>query len=133
MYQAVSRTNWCSVIDRTAFNDAMAPFGSAIRIYDGQGADRGKVMVTGVGHEEGELPERDALSGDPVDFGAVLAEHLPASEIVVLVSSGHDRLREVGGYAKAYDASGNSVKVMLESIYDLAEQQFGRRPSMTAY
>ena len=131
MYHAVSRTNWFRVRDRAAFDAALEPFAPMVRVYANE-AD-GRLMVTAEGHPEGEFPTCDYVTGDPVEFGAVLAEQAVDCEIIVLMSVGHDRLRELAGYAQAFGTDGQHVELKLDQIYELAAAKFGREPARAAH
>lgn len=132
MYRAVSRTNWFRVRDVAHLDAALAPLRPAIRLYRGDGDRLGRVMVTAEGHDEGEFPTCDC-GGEPVDFGALLASEIADDEIVVLMSVGHDRIAELGGYAQALNARGERVELELSAIYELAAKAFGRMPTAAAH
>lgn len=129
-YYATSRTNFFRVLDIAVFKAAMEAF--EVRVYDGTGADDGKLMLSAEG-SFGTWPtttlNHDTHEFDDIDFAGLLADHLPEGEVLVMVSAGAQKLCDVGGEAVAIMSNGERVELSLADIIPMAKAKFGIEPS----
>lgn len=62
------------------------------------------------------------LGLDDISLDQLVATHLEENEVAVFVEVGNEKLRYLGGTAVAVNASGETRRVDLEDIFDLARQ-----------
>lgn len=130
MYNATSRTNWFTPRDLAGFVFLMAQIPEVTTHL--HPSMPGKVMLSADRSDDGTFPSNYTIHGVEVDaeFEDLVHPLLTDGEILVVISAGADKLRYVGGDASATDNTGKQVRVALNSIYDLAEAAFGRRPDV---
>lgn len=117
-----SRTNYFRVKDRAAFEEVLQPLldEEAVEIHDG---DDGRLCVLAVGHF-GTFPTSyydDKLDEDiEFEFPELIAPHLADGEVAVVIEVGAEKLRYVLGSATAINNKGETRRVSLDLIYELA-------------
>lgn len=127
-FTGAARTNYFRVKDAAAFKAWAKEHRISLVERDGLFAllgdesDSGDISL----REDEETGER----GEPED---VLPQFLADGEVCVLISAGHEKMRYVSGYAVAFDSTGRSVQVSLNSIYELAKEAFGKEPTRAEY
>lgn len=109
---------------------------NTVKIKDMEG------LIRGVGKINLEINERDdgvcflAECGWPewtadedgnetsFDPETDICPYMEEDQVLVIMSSGYEGVRYVTGWAKAYNAKGESVYIELEDIYDKACKEF---------
>lgn len=75
-----------------------------------------------------DLPEwlREFLVNDDyLNLMDCLHEFLEDGEVIVIESSGAEKLRYVTGYSMAIHSSGKSIMINIQDIYEKAKKEFG--------
>lgn len=130
-YYGVGRSNYVKVRNMEAFEDFIGNFGDLEIIHD----DEGRVALT-TDSDGGEYPhyfydeERD-IEIEDYNFLEDLSKHLvdESDNIFVWMSSGHEKLRYICGFAVAINAKGHVEAVGLEDIYNKCKRKFSFEPS----
>lgn len=68
-----------------------------------------------------------------IDMPALIAPHLVEGEIVVLQTIGAEKLRYLSGDSVAFDHTGETIEVGINSIYEMAKAKFGKSPDLAQY
>jgi hypothetical protein len=123
-YVAAARSNRFAVRDREAF---LAWVGTIPGLYaESEGCRDGAERFVLLADEDGWPTHRLPACGDDCeeefDLFAELSERLAEGEVAVLVESGHEKLRYVGGYAAAVVHRGEKLSVSLDDIYSMVEE-----------
>ena len=121
-YEGAARSNYVRIKDIAALKAALEPF--AIEV-----SERGTNGTVCFLSEDGDggwpsttLTDNDVeIEFDPV---AHICPHMVDGEVLVMLESGHERLRYIVGYADAYHSDGRRVGVNIENIYDKASREF---------
>ena len=75
----------------------------------------------------------DAEETETLHMADILAPHLGDGEVVVLMQTGHEKLRYLSAHAEAFDNTGKMVRLALSDIYDKAKEAFGVEPNPAEY
>lgn len=129
MYHGTARTNWFKPRNLDSFREMIRGLGT-IHLHECP-TKPGLVMLSPDATDEGVFPSGYMVEGEGyVEQGIedFVYPELAEGEVMVLVSSGADKLRYVGGHALAIDSTGKEVSLSLTDIYCLAEKEFGKRP-----
>lgn len=128
-YYGKARTNYFRVDPdkRAAFDAFAAKYKVEVLEEDGE---TGRVALcpgdyTDDGSFPGYDPALEAEGKDPdICFIELLSAFLAPGSVAILMETGHDKLRYLGGYAIAIDHTGHQVDVGLNEIYKRAEAAF---------
>lgn len=121
-YYGTARSNYFHVEDNEHFIEECRKRG--IGVWDDRDDDRvGIYADTGDG---GGWPSSfyDEETEDYVEFEVVefVAEHLEVGEVAILMEAGAEKMRYVHGHAIAVNHKGETRRVILNDIYDLARE-----------
>lgn len=125
-----SRSNYFKVKDVEAFK-------AWAMDLDLQVDTNGEGLFVAFGDSEGWWPsgrwDEDAQEHIDVDFAAELQRHLADGEVVILMTTGAEKLRYLTGHAVALHADGRRLDVDLDDIYDKVLSAFGVKPTSATY
>lgn len=126
-YYESARTNYFRVKDEAAFRAFAERFDLEIReengtfaLFPSENSDGGFLLI-------------DSETDEELDLADEIAKHLADDSIAVVMGSGHEKLRYVGGWAVAINSKGETATVNLNDIYAKAEAQFGIKPTLAEY
>jgi len=121
-YIASARSNYFQVKDPNALRRELGDFDIEVRNDDPENPNR---VVLLCDSEYGSWPswryDEQAADDVELDVAALVAGHLTPGEVAVLIESGAEKLRFIGGYAVAVNSSGDQVHLSLEEIYERAK------------
>jgi len=130
-YYATARSNYFKVKNKRAFKADCDKMG--VGVWD----DRkdGRVGIYPESDDEGGWPSEswpeDADDAYEFDVCDVISAHLVEGEVAILLEAGAEKLRYVHGHAIAVNSKGETRKVMLNDIYDLAKELTDRPDDIT--
>jgi hypothetical protein len=124
-YCATARSSYFKVKDVEAFKNWC--WSLDIEPIDGDPADNktGLVaMISGTPNGDGWPSSRvnDKDEAADIDLTAELAAHLEDGWVAVLMEAGSEKCRYIIGFALAVNSKGETRRVSLQDIYDLAKQ-----------
>lgn len=122
-YYESSRSNYVKVKDLEEFKKFAALFGATVEPRDKWENSDEYCLLWEDGFQD--IPY-NSETGDEMDgdFIKDVAGHLQENSVLVVMGSGHEKLRYVTGWAFAVDCTGESVAVNIDSIYALAGDKF---------
>ena len=133
----VARTNYFRVKDVDAFKKELEGF-PGVRVVEHK--ENGEETHFALFGEEGYWPNWRYTSDDveageeeEIYFPSVIAAHLPNDEVAVFQVAGFEKERYVTGYAFAVNSKGEELYVSIDSIYEMARDKWGVRPTAAAY
>lgn len=119
-----ARTNYFTPTNKTALEDALAPFGLAL--HNSRGGDQFCIIP-----DEGIWPSMgyDAVAQKEVDFSFedTVMPFVKEGDVVVAMEAGAEGARYIAGTAMAYIRKGDTVQdcyIDLDGIYKLAANTF---------
>lgn len=132
-WNGAARSNYFHVVDMEGLNKSLEPFAIEIREQpDGkvgllsQETDSGSwpsfAYVSGEGEGDDEEKEID------FDIATQVMPFVKEGQVVVIMECGHEKLRYLTGWAKAFIRQGEEVKetaVSISDIYAKAAAEFG--------
>jgi hypothetical protein len=121
-YNASARSNYFQVKDPDALRRELA--GLDIDVLTDDPHDERRVVLLSRSEDGGWPSWRFDEEGDDdveVDLAAIIAQHLTDGQVAVLMESGAEKLRFIGGAAVAVNSRGEQVCVSLEDIYERAK------------
>lgn len=123
-YYGKGRTNYVSVTDRAAFEDAAGKLNCTVI----DNSD-GKVGLMDANDDGGGFffQHYDEVADDYVDYdpAELIAPLLLEGEVIVFEEVGFEKYRYLSGWAFAFDRSGEVVRVSLDDIFQVASDKFG--------
>ena len=127
--EGVARSNYFKVKDEAAFRKALD--GVNVRVVDD---DEHFALISNDGFGwPSEVWKEGEDDCEEIDVVAILREHLADGEIAVFMQAGHEGQRACWGHAIAFDNTNTFVEIMLDDIYALAKQKFGKKPTRAEY
>lgn len=123
-YYASARSNYFKVKDLTAFIEAIKPF--PIKIYEH--TDGSLCLLS---DNDGGWSWYNAKTDEEIDSVELISPHLQDNEVCILLETGAEKLRYLGGTAQAFDNKGEAAFLSLNEIYDRARDVFGPQASIT--
>lgn len=125
-YYESARTNYVKVKDVDAFREFCKLYGATVSPSGmDEGPRAGKVCILwdeGFNQTPYDWETNEEIEGD---FFADVPAHLVEGEVLVMMASGHEKLRYITGYAGAVDSTGKTVFINIDQIYQLAVAQLG--------
>jgi len=124
----IYRTNYFRVKDLSAFKAWVGRFSTDETLIVHRDEDAGLVAIqddSGEGIPTTYCDEAWTDEGDDLeefDFLGELGMHLQPGQVAIVMSSCHQGMRYVGGWAGAINADGESVGIALDDIHQLAEK-----------
>lgn len=122
-YTASARSNQFEVKDPDALRRELADLDIDVVSDDPENPQR---VVLLCHSDNGTWPswryDEPADNDIEVDVAALIAAHLTAGQVAVLIESGAEKLRFIGGHAVAVNSRGEQVDVSLEEIYERANR-----------
>ena len=128
-WNGTCRSNYFRVKDENAFLEML-------ELFDAHHIKKqvGEETLHGFYSEDeyGAIPQ-SCLEGDdePTSILELIADHLVADEVCVILEAGAEKARYITGLAIAIHSSGKRVDIRLSEIYDLARTEFGTNASVT--
>lgn len=121
-YYASARSNYFQVKDPDALRRELAGLDIDV-LTDNPQDERSVVLLCSSDHGCWPHTRYDEQSDDDVevDLAAIIAQHLTDGHVAVLMESGAEKLRFIGGLAVAVNNRGEQVGVSLEDIYERAK------------
>jgi hypothetical protein len=121
-YYATARSNYFQVKDPDALRRELAGLDIDVLTDDPQDPQR-VVLLCRSDHGSWPHSRYDENADDDVevDLAAIIAQHLTDGQVAVLMESGAEKLRFIGGLAVAVNNRGEQVGVSLEDIYEHAK------------
>jgi hypothetical protein len=121
-YNATARSNYFQVKDPDVLSRELDGLDIVVLTDDAQDPRRVVLLCRG---DHGCWPSwRFDEEGDDdveVDLPAIIAKHLTDGQVAVLMESGAEELRFIGGVAVAVNNRGEQVCVSLDDIYERAK------------
>lgn len=141
-YIAASRTNIFRVKDATAFIDAVGRVAPdvVVEVRDWErpnttpdhGTLPGQAVMMYSESCHGDWPsytyDEDTGEDSEIDWVGLLTEHMVGQQVCVIVEAGSEKLRYVGGWARAIHSDGREVFVSTNDIYEKASDAFWMPP-----
>ena len=124
-YYATARSNYFKVKDPSAFETWAEA--RNLEVLFGPEGTRGVAS-----NEDYGWPCQDDDCND-VNIIEELPTYLTDGEVAVLMQSGAEKLRYVDGFAWALHSNGESERISLWDIYEVAEKRWGIVPTQAAY
>jgi hypothetical protein len=121
-YYATARSNYFQVKDPDALRRKLAGLDIDVLTDDPQDPQR-VVLLCRSDHGSWPNSRYDENADDDVevDLAAIIAQHLTDGQVAVLMESGAEKLRYIGGLAVAVNNRGEQVSLSLEDIYERAK------------
>lgn len=118
-YYSAARTNYVEIEDMEGLAEALEPFSDVMICQEPSHPN----IVCFLGSDESGWPTADE---DGVEFDPFvqITPFMKPDQVLVLIETGHDRLRYVSGYAMACHSDGRAVTLDLSDIYQLAATTF---------
>jgi hypothetical protein len=130
-WEGAARSNYVSIRDEEGLRKALKPFD--ITIWEKNG-----LFAFGGDSDSGGWPsfaydEED--SDDEVEFDPAtqICPFMAEDSVLVMMQSGHEKLRYVDGRAEAYNSAGEYVSISITQIYEIAKEKFGIEPTAAEY
>ena len=126
-WYGAARSNYvrlnCSV---EAFREALGPFASSIRVSP-SGSDSSRVCLLAETYDGGWPSFASDDSGEDLEFSfqEYVVPYLAEGQVLIVMQSGHEKLRYVDGHASAFAWDDREVHLGLWDIRDLAAKTFG--------
>lgn len=138
-YYASARSNYFRVNDEKAFKcwAEECGLGTWTRNVTPKGASDEGTYFGVYSEDEGGWPsfrydeERDECHD--IDIFGGLARFLHEDDVAVLMEVGWENLRYLTGLAVAVNANGETRRVSLDDIYEIAESDLGAEPTKAEY
>lgn len=128
-WYGASRSNYIRVKNVDAALAALEPLGTDTRRHPTK-ADY--ICITG-NDDDGSFNTIDHETDQDLEWSEWAKEHLVEGQVLVLVSSGAEKLRYVTGWAAAFDWRGQEVWVDVHrTLWDLMCEKFGVKPDEVA-
>lgn len=119
-----ARSNYFHVQDSDAFRAALAAASADLQVWThGDGSDPSFVAIYSDDPDTGCWPSGYFDEQDDwveLDLVALIAPHLRDGEVAVLMEAGFQKLRYVFGHTVAFNATGETVQLNLNDIYQQA-------------
>lgn len=134
-YYEMARTNYFPVKDREAFEEAAQPICGMDWAWVDDLSDDGDHQVA-LFFEDGVPVEYVDDDGEENGFNIkdFVTAHLREGYVCVLTSIGYEGMRYNGGFAMAFNSSGESVYINTDDIYNKAvEEGLGHITSEATY
>jgi len=136
-WHGTCRSNYFRVKDRKAFEEALAQFDAELLDHPKEGSDAVGFIST---DQFGGVPTRyyddegDELDG-PINILDVIGEHILPGDVCIIMEVGAEKARYVTGEACAIWGSdeNQSIRLSLDSIYDLVKEKTGIEPTKAEY
>jgi hypothetical protein len=131
-YYEQSRSNYCAVKDKAAFEKFLESFGlemieaSKDKNLVGFLAPEGIPSAKAVPDEEGYTVVVD------VDFVSEIANHLADDAVMIIVGNGYEAMRYLAGFACAFNNNGEYRRISIDDIYDLAKPMTSKPDAITS-
>lgn len=130
MSEDKGRTNYVKVKDPAAFTAEMESLGLEVITDEKNGETLYGAMTAD--NDQGGWPTQNEQDED-IWIVEVLAKHLVAGEVCVVLSVGSTKMRSLWAAAWAFDATGKTVEISLSDIYGKAKETFGKAPGIAEY
>ncbi len=126
-YYETARTNYFRVKDEPAFRAWVAKWNlECVKKEEG-------FAVFPPRYDDGGFNLYDEEQDDTLDIADEIAAHLADGSVAVVMGAGHEKSRYVAGWSVAINSKGESVRVNLDDIYELAQAKLGGNPTRAEY
>jgi hypothetical protein len=127
-YYAAARTNYFKI--DPAKREAFLAWIEKFKLEYIEDKENQFTLFPGGWTDDGTFPSYDPALEDKDGedpnfvFTDELFKFLAPGSVAIMIESGHEKLRYVGGHAIAIDHTGKEVCIALHQIYDLAKAEF---------
>ena len=123
-YYGTARTNYFLVKDEEAFKAEMEKF--EVTVISQKIDDQNLYGILDNDPDGGGMPwsfyNDETEEYDEIEWTEILGKHLADGQVGILMESGAEKHRYIGGYAVAFNNKGESRNVNLVDIYELAKE-----------
>ena len=128
-YQETTRSSYFRVKDKDALRAFLDRFGGAVVAVED---DKDRVgFLAQEGLPSAYMPDTAGNEGEDVDFVSELAGHLADHEVMIVMGTGYENMRDLVGYAIAINNKKERREIDLAQIYELAKQLTKRAKRIT--
>lgn len=126
-YQATARSNYVKIKDMEGLKKALKPFDIAIWEQDGMVGFGQSEMSDGGWPGWCLISVADDEPEEEIEFDPAIqiCPFMEEGQVLVMMESGHEKLRYVQGHAQAFNTKGGYVQLILRDIYQMAADKFG--------
>lgn len=125
----MSRTNYFNVKDDEKFETFLNKFDVE---YDN--TVDGYVMFSDEGNWPSSIYNEETNEYDDYDrFFDDVAEHLEDDEVVIVMTSGHEKMRYITGNAFAINSKGETFSIDINTIYEMVSNKWNVKPTLAEY